>query len=154
MQMTNEEIVRDYNQAANKSKQIKVLAELNCVSPGEIKAVLAQAGVAGVEAPKRLKPRKPEASASSPAGAGEARPQGSGGAAQGPGAGEARTQGFGGAAQAFAGGPEIYDRIETILAALPEDASDFARDTAKNLAIALFREDLEQRLGKAVRDDA
>ena len=58
MQMTNEEIVRDYNQAANKSKQIKVLAELNCVSPGEIKAVLAQAGVPGVKMPERIRPRK------------------------------------------------------------------------------------------------
>ena len=53
MQMTNEEIVRDYNVAENKSKQIKILAELNAVSPGEIRAVLAQTGVAGVEAPKR-----------------------------------------------------------------------------------------------------
>ena len=66
MTMTNEEIVRDYNQAANKSKQIKVLAELNCVSPGEIRAVLAQAGVAGVKMPERIRPRKsaPEAAAS------------------------------------------------------------------------------------------
>ena len=54
MQMTNEEIVRDYNAAANKSKQIKILAELNTVSPGEIRAVLAEAGVEGVEAPKRI----------------------------------------------------------------------------------------------------
>ena len=45
MQMTSEEIVRDYNAAANKNKQIKILAELNMVSPSEIRAVLAQAGV-------------------------------------------------------------------------------------------------------------
>ena len=62
MQMTNEEIVRDYNAAANKSKQIRILAELNMVSPGEIRAVLAQAGVEGVDMPKRLK-KKPEAEA-------------------------------------------------------------------------------------------
>ena len=58
MTMTPEEIVRDYTQAANKSKQIKILADLNMVSPGEIKAVLAEAGVEGVEAPKRIR-RKP-----------------------------------------------------------------------------------------------
>lgn len=67
MEMTNEEIVRDYNAAANKSKQIKVLADLNCVSPGEIRAVLAQAGVPGVKMPERIRPRK-TASTSSEAG--------------------------------------------------------------------------------------
>ena len=120
MTMTNEEIVRDYNQAANKSKQIKVLAELNCVSPGEIKAVLAQAGVAGVEAPKRLSQRKTEAPPPTTP----------------------------------SGEPEIYDRIETILSALPEGASDCIKAIVRELVVALFREDLEQRLGKAVRDDA
>ena len=132
MTMTNEEIVRDYNQAANKSKQIKVLAELNCVSPGEIRAVLAQAGVAGVEAPKRGTRRKTEAP-----GAGMARPQGSEGTAQGPAASE----------------PRIYDRIETILAALPEGASDYIKAMARNLVAAMFRENLEQRLGKAGQDE-
>ena len=129
MTMTNEEIVRDYNQAANKSKQIKVLAELNCVSPGEIKAVLAQAGVAGVEAPKRLTQRRTE-----PPGAGIARPQGP-------------------ASSSAAGEPGIYDRIETILAALPEGASGYAKATAKILAVALFQEYLERRLGKEARDE-
>jgi len=43
MMMTNEEIVRDYREAANKSKQIKILADLNCCSPSEIRRVLAQA---------------------------------------------------------------------------------------------------------------
>ena len=129
MTMTNEEIVRDYNQAANKSKQIKVLAELNCVSPGEIKAVLAQAGVAGVEAPKRLTQRRTEAS-----GAGIARPQGP---ATVPAAAE----------------PGIYDRIETILAALPEGASDYIKAMARNLVAAMFREDLERRLGKETLDE-
>lgn len=45
MTMSNEEIIRDYNQASNKSKQIRILADLNCCSPGEIRKVLAQAGV-------------------------------------------------------------------------------------------------------------
>ena len=59
MQMTNEEIVREYNAAANKSKQIKVLADLNCVTSREIKAILAQAGVDGVKMPERTRQRKP-----------------------------------------------------------------------------------------------
>ena len=61
MQMTSEEIVRDYTQAANKNKQIKILADLNTVSPGEIRAVLAQAGVEGVHMPKRIRQSKPDA---------------------------------------------------------------------------------------------
>ena len=38
MQMTPEEIVRHYTHAANKHKDIKVLAELNMVTPAEIRA--------------------------------------------------------------------------------------------------------------------
>ena len=53
MTMTPEEIVRHYSQAKNKAKDIKVLADLNSVTPGEIRAVLAEAGVEGVSAPKR-----------------------------------------------------------------------------------------------------
>lgn len=56
MRMTSKEIVRDYNQAKNKQKQIKILADLNQVYPSDIRAVLAEAGVEGVEAPRR-KPR-------------------------------------------------------------------------------------------------
>ena len=59
MTMTPEEIARHYVQAANTTKDIKILADLNCVSPSEIRAVLAQAGVEGVEAPKRILPKKP-----------------------------------------------------------------------------------------------
>lgn len=58
MMMTREEMVRHYAQAANKAKDIKVLADLNCVTPGEIRAALAQAGV---EAPKRTRTKKPAA---------------------------------------------------------------------------------------------
>ena len=50
---------------------------------------------------------------------------------------------------AFKPAADIYARIDTILSALPENASAFVRDTARNLAVALFREDLERRLGKA-----
>lgn len=58
MQMTPEEIVRHYTHAANKHQDIKVLAELNMVTPAEIRAVLAESGVEGIEAPKRIARRK------------------------------------------------------------------------------------------------
>ena len=58
MQMTPEEIVRHYTHAANKHQDIKVLAELNMVTPAEIRSVLAESGVEGIEAPKRIARRK------------------------------------------------------------------------------------------------
>ena len=66
MTMTNEEIVRDYLQARNKQKQIKILADLNQTSQSEIKAVLAAAGVAGVKAPKRIVRQKTEGNTPAP----------------------------------------------------------------------------------------
>ncbi|MCI9444323.1 MAG: hypothetical protein HFF69_06310 [Oscillospiraceae bacterium] len=114
MQMTSEEIVRDYMQAANKSKQIRILADLNAASPGEIRAVLAEAGVDGVKMPERIRQKKPEATAS------------------------------GSTAQERS----VYDRIEAILAALPEDASDCIRNAAANLTVSIFSAYVEQRLGK------
>lgn len=115
MEMTNEEIVRDYNAAANKSKQIKVLADLNCVSPGEIRAVLAKAGVPGVKMPERIVRRKPAEekapSVSSPV------------------------------------GTAVYDRVESILAALPEDASEMVRRSAADLLSGMLEEYLAARLG-------
>lgn len=121
MQMTNEEIVRSYKEAANKSKQIKVLAELNVCSPGEIRAVLAEAGVAGVKMPERIRQRRPEAEISGTAPVAEVQ--------------------------------SVYDRIETILAAMPEDAPDYIRNNAYNLAVALFSDYVDQRLRKAVQDE-
>ena len=116
MQMTNEEIVRDYNAAANKSKQIKILAELNAVSPSEIRAVLAQAGVEGVNMPKRIKQNKADA-------------------------------------EAQAVDQTVYERIEMILGALPEDATQYTRDTAANLVTAVFRDYVRQRLGTEEKDE-
>jgi len=118
--MTNEEIVRDYNAAKNKSKQIKVLADLNCVTPGEIRKVLAEAGVAGVKMPERIVKRKPET----------VTPE-----ASAPGIAAVADQ-------------TVYERIEAILAALPEDAPDCVRSTAGNLVIALFQDYVGKRLGK------
>ena len=59
MIMTAEEIVRDYLQARNKQKQkqIKILADLNQTTQAEIKRILAENCVEGVEAPKRPRNR-------------------------------------------------------------------------------------------------
>ncbi len=121
MQMPNEEIVRSYNEAANKSKQIKILADLNCVSPSEIQVVLAKAGVAGVKMPTRIVKRKPEAKAPGPASDLD---------------------------------KSFFDRVETILAALPEGVSDEAIGYTRNLLQALFADYLDQRLGKGERHGA
>lgn len=127
MQMTNEEIVRDYNAAANKSKQIKVLAELNCVSPGEIRAVLAQAGVPGVKMPERIRPRK-TAPASSEAGQKDT------------------------AAVPEQAAP-FWQRMEDILNALPEKIPPEAEAIVQNLLQTLFADYLSQRLEGRVRDE-
>lgn len=127
MQMTNEEIVRDYNAAANKSKQIKVLAELNCVSPGEIRAVLAQAGVPGVKMPERIRPRR--ANPVSP------------NVEQ----------------KASAAAPEqaapFWQRMEDILNALPEELPPEAEGIVQNLLQTLFADYLSQRMKGMVRDE-
>lgn len=120
MQMTKEEIVRDYNVAANKSKQIKVLADLNCVSPGEIRAVLAQAGVPGVKMPERIRRQKVD-----PAPEPEQKPEG---------------------AVPVPACPAVYDRIESILAVLPEDASETVRRSAADLLCGMLEEYLAARL--------
>ena len=44
---------RTFKYSAN-NQDIKVLAELNMVTPAEIRAVLAESGVEGIEAPKRI----------------------------------------------------------------------------------------------------
>ena len=45
MQMTNEEIVRNYKEAKHKDSQIKILAQLNLCDPQKIKDILKDAGV-------------------------------------------------------------------------------------------------------------
>lgn len=121
--MTAEEIVRDYQQAKNKQKQIKILADLNSTSPGEIKSILAAAGVEGVTAPQHpcrpgrgKGPREPEL---------EKIPEAS-----------------------------VYDRIETILAALPADTSDRVRGTALDMVTALFQEYIVERFNDCDKEKA
>lgn len=127
MQMTSEEIVRDYNSAANKSKQIKILADLNVVSPSEIRNVLALAGVADVKPPKRVRKRITEPPASC--------------GASGPVSDPDMLTGE------RIPAPEIYGQIETILAVLPANASETVRRGAGDFLSGLFEEYLFRRLG-------
>lgn len=55
MTMTAEEIVRHYRQAANKKKDVLVLADLNGTDEASIKAVLIDAGVMEPERKERKK---------------------------------------------------------------------------------------------------
>lgn len=123
MEMTTEEIVRHFNQASDKAKDIKVLADLNCVSPGEIRKVLAEAGVE-IPAPVRKGRKKAEAPK-------EADPV------------EKSVVQKGGAPER-----SIYRRIETILEALTDRASVYARRQAMELVVTMFKEYLEERLGE------
>lgn len=118
MTMTNEEIVRDYTQAANKGKQIRILAELNCVSPGEIRAVLAAAGVPGIRAPERIRRRKAEAVAEKP------QPE----------------------TVSAASAPPFWEHTEAILAALPEELPPEAESIVQNLLQTLFADYIGRRL--------
>ena len=126
MQMTNEEIVRDYNAASNKNKQIKVLADLNCVTPNEIRQVLIQAGVEGVPVPKRIVKRKP--------------------APASPRAGQEAS------APPEKAAP-FWQRMEDILNALPEKMPPEAEAIVQNLLQTLFADYLSQRMKGMVRDE-
>lgn len=128
--MTPEEVVRNYNQAANKQKQIKILADLNMTKPSEIKAILAAVGVEGVEAPKRIRRKAeplvpktedivPEIQHSVPA----ANPEVS-----------------------------IYDRIEAVLNAIPADSSDRVCGAVLDMVTAMFQDYVIKRFKNTKED--
>ena len=123
MQMTNEEIVRDYKQASNKNKQVRILADLNQTSPSEILTILAKEGVEGVKMPEKIMPRKKPT---------EARLAASVKAPMEP----------------RKDLPEVYAQIEAILTALPENATEHVRSAAASLTVALFSEYVDRRMGK------
>lgn len=163
MQMTNEEIVRDYNAAKNKQKQVRILADLNQTSPSEILTILAAilhrrierlrkirscmtprwghctitAGVEGVKKPEKIMPRK--------------KPK-----AEVPWDGQEPVRKARRAAQDNA--PEavqpFWQRMEAILDALPEKLPPEAAGSVQNLLQTLFADYLGQRLEGRVRDDA
>lgn len=116
MVMTNEEIVRDYGQARNKSKQIRILADLNQTTKAEIRQILASEGAEVVEANKRpLKPLNHKMKNDT-------------------------------AEKLEAPKTEIYGQIEAILAELPEDMGVKARWAAGKMLAEMFAEYLKMRL--------
>lgn len=71
MNMTDFEILRDYNSAKHKNQQIKILADLNGCSSEEIRDLLRSHGV---ELPKKPGPKKDAPAAATQAETTEARP--------------------------------------------------------------------------------
>lgn len=118
MVISAEEIVRDYSQAANKQKQIKILADLNCCTPGEIRQVLFEQGVSGIAAPKRIRHKVTDAATEHSE---DVRP-------------------------AASSETSVYDQVEAILAALPGNMTEAARVDAGKLLQQLFADYLDQRL--------
>lgn len=153
MTMTNEEIVRHYREADDKAADIQILADLNVTKRKEIIAILENAGetipgryltgkldekikplleqgLSNKEIAERLccsitavaKYRKRNGIPTSQMATGK----------------EADPTDF---------TPEpIYTRIENIISSLPEGASEYARKTARELIVALFRDDIDRRL--------
>ena len=60
MEMTNADIVRDYQAAADKKKQVQILADLNQVKPEEIVEILKAGGVDHRSLPRAKKAPKEE----------------------------------------------------------------------------------------------
>lgn len=58
MQMTAQEILRSYRQAADRQGQIRILADLNAATPEEIREVLRQYGETLPEKKRAGRPRK------------------------------------------------------------------------------------------------
>lgn len=59
--MTDEEIVRNYREAKNKREQVKILADLNCMSREEIIQILKDGGIKQQELPRNRGEKKAEA---------------------------------------------------------------------------------------------
>ena len=138
MQMTVEEICRHYAQADNKRKDITILAELNDTDTASIRAILIDGGLLPPDPPKRTRKPKADKPEEVPPAASPQR----------------RRKNAAEAASAQAAPPEapppeasVYTRVETILAALPGDASERSRGFAFDLCLSLFADSTKRRLG-------
>lgn len=135
MTMTAEEIVRHYNQAANKKGDITVLADLNLTDTASIRAILVDAGVLE---PDKKRQRNLSKNATEGAPSAENPPKrrrAKGALRPGDGLSEPSPD------------PSLYDRIDSVLAAVPATASEYARACAGKLCMSLFSEWLAERLG-------
>ena len=155
MTMTHEEIVRHYQQAANQKQDIQVLADLNGTDTASIRAVLIDAGVLTPDRPSKAVFDEQIAPL-----AAQGMDDNSIAASVGCSAQTVRnyrkrhnipkpeTPAEAASALAPSQGPApgIYGRLETIIAALPSDSSDEARNLAGRLCLSLFGDYLADRL--------
>ena len=145
MQMTAEEICRHYTQASNKSKDIQVLADLNATDKPSIRAILIDGGVLPPDPPKRGrrpradKPAEPPLTASPKEHKGISCPNAVGEPGQ-PGV--------------VVEGLTIYERVDKILGALPDRASQEIRTRAYNLVMSMLADAIGERLGLRPEDGA
>lgn len=159
MTMSPEEICRHYTQAANKSKDIQVLADLNATDKASIRAVLIDGGLLPAEKPREVKRKTPESRAELAEAVNAALDNGldDKDAAEQVGCCSQTVKRYRKLREAQASPAPVqaqnqahegaYARIEQILAALPEDATVEARHIAVELCVALFRAELERRMG-------
>ena len=140
MQMTAEEICRHYTQASNKSKDIQVLADLNATDKPSIRAILIDGGVLPPDPPKRGRKRRADKPAGSPLT--DARQESKLKGIMCPNAvGDSGTPGV------VVEGLTIYERVDKILGALPDRASQEIRTRAYNLVMSMLADAIGERLG-------
>ena len=150
MTMTNEEIVRHYRQAADKAADIKVLADLNTTGKDEIIRTLENAGekIPGKSRGSRLDGKiKPLYEK----GLNDVKIAERVGCSDTTVANWRKRNGLpvnkGPVQEETAGQlPAIYTQLEVVLAALPEDSSEFVRRSAVGLLCGMLEEYLNQRL--------
>lgn len=168
MTMTPEEICRHYQQAANKGKDIGVLADLNATDKASIRAVLIDGGLLAADKPKRASRSKnyeTRADLADAVGAGIADGLTNKEIAEKCGCcestvknhrrrreqAETKAAGPAPAQEAARPGPSpdpsIYSRLEAILAAIPPEASEDVRGNACELCSSLLWEYMSRRLG-------
>lgn len=156
MTMTNEEIVRHYREAADKAADIRVLADLNVTSKNEIIGILEDAGEA---LPGKYRAGKLD---------GKIKPLYEQGLNDTEIAERLGCSAYTvskwrkrnglpnsrGIIQKETVGqlPDIYTQLEAVLAALPEESSEFVRRSAVGLLCGMFEEYLNQRLKLGERD--
>lgn len=147
MQMTPEEICRHYVQAADRKKDITILAELNVTDEASIRAVLIDGGVLPPDPPKRG--RKPKTAKPSGSPLTDARQESKLNGIMCPNAvGEPGQPGV------VVEGLTIYERVDKILGALPDRASQEIRTRAYNLVMSMLADAIGERLGLRPEDGA
>lgn len=143
MQMTPEEICRHYVQAADRKKDITILAELNETDEASIRAVLIDGGVLPPDPPKRGRRPRADKPAEPPAAPPEAP--------------RADRELKGTICPNAVGEPGMpgdvfvavtpYERVDAILRCLPCGASREIRTRAYNLVMSMLADAIGERLG-------